>query len=327
MKENISKHIINLLKHHDCVVLPNFGGLILQPIGSTLVNNQFAPPAKKIAFNENLKVDDGLLTGAIMSSDNLNYKDAKSEVFKFSNSLAYQLKKDSQVVLNGLGKFLITNKQVKFQPFSTHILNKSSFGLPKIEVATISRDLIEEKKQKLSNKRNISIQKETKKTKRKSYKSPIALILVLLTIGFLSSLIFSNHTAINKMHQNAGFIDLFFSSDTPNLDLSKNVEEIMAKNLLSQREYDGQDAVEYLKVSNDFTPKGFLIIVGSYASQTNAKRMENKLFNDGYDSYIIPTENGFFRVGIYASENLRSSTQILETLQAQYKGAWMVRNN
>lgn len=324
MKENISRHIIDLLKHHDCVVLPNFGGLILQPVGATLVNNQFAPPTKKIAFNENLKIDDGLLTGAVMSSNNLNYKDAKSEVFKFSNSLAYQLKKDSQVVLDGVGKFHIANQLIKFQPFSTHILNKSSFGLPKIEVTPISRDLLEEKKQKLSSKRNTSIQK---KTKRKSYKSPIALILVLLTIGVLSSLIFSNHTAINKMHQNAGFIDLFFSSDTPNLDLSKNVEEIVAKNILIQREYDGQDAIEYLKVSNDFTPKGFLIIVGSYASQTNAKRMENKLFNDGYDSYIIPTENGFFRVGIYASENLRSSTQILEDLQAQYKGAWMVRNN
>lgn len=324
MKENISRHIIDLLKHHDCVVLPNFGGLILKPVGATLVNNQFEPPTKKIAFNLNLKTDDGLLTGAVMASNNLSYKNAKSEVFKFSNNLAYQLKKDSQIILDGIGKFHITNQQIKFQPFSTHILNKSSFGLPKIEGAPISRNLLEEKKQKLSSKRNISRQK---KLSNKSFKTHIAFVLVLLSIGFLSSLIFSNHKAINKIHQNAGFIDLFFSSDTPNLNVSKSLDEIATKNMPSQREYDGQDALEYLKVSNDFTPKGFLIIVGSYASHTNAKRMENKLFNEGYDSYIMSADNGFFRVGIYASANIRSATQILETVQVQNKGAWMVLNN
>jgi hypothetical protein len=256
-----------------------------------------------MAFNKNLTNDDGLLTGAVMSSENLSYKDAKNEVLKFSNGLAYQLKKEEQITLDGLGKFHIINQQIKFQPFSTKIANKASFGLPDIEVNPISRDLLKEKKQKLSERNLGNVQKKIANKRQQSLKLHFSLAFVVLMIGLLSSLIFSNHKAVNKFHQNASFVEMFFNSDTPQLNLTRNIATKSIESVFQQRENDELGAAQYLNISNNSSPKGFLIIVGSYASESNAKRMENKLFNEGYDTYILPTDNGFFRVGIFASDN------------------------
>lgn len=328
MKENISKHIIELLKHHDCVVLPNFGGLILKPVSATLSNNKFSPPSKKLAFNQSLKTDDGLLTGALMGSTSLTYSDAKSEIYKFSNSLAYQLKKEKQVEIEGLGQFIEINQQLKFQPLTTNILNKSSYGLPAIELSPIHREILEQKRKLLDTKKTIVEKKSRPDIIKKSYKLHFSLFFVIVMIGLLSSFIFSKNELINNLNQNAGFIDLFFTSDTPQLNLTRKFNTTSSfQSILSQRELLDSQSYQYLNIINESIPKGFIVVVGSYASQTNAVRMENKLFNDGFDSYILPSENGFHRVGIYVSENLTEAVQTVENLQAQYKGAWLVRNN
>ncbi|MGB1248512.1 MAG: hypothetical protein ACPG4Z_06470, partial [Chitinophagales bacterium] len=83
-KKVFSSHIIRLLRDNECVVVPHFGAFILKPRAASISGNKIFPPHKNIAFNKNLKQDDGLLTGALMN-EGLTYKEAQFEVFKYGN--------------------------------------------------------------------------------------------------------------------------------------------------------------------------------------------------------------------------------------------------
>ena len=63
----LSDHIRTLLRDHDCVIIPDFGGLIAEyaPAHIHPVRHTLAPPAKHVAFNQSLTRNDGLLVDAL----------------------------------------------------------------------------------------------------------------------------------------------------------------------------------------------------------------------------------------------------------------------
>ena len=52
---SISKHIIELLYNHDCVIVPGFGAFLTKSIRASHDNDVFSPPRKSITFNGMLK--------------------------------------------------------------------------------------------------------------------------------------------------------------------------------------------------------------------------------------------------------------------------------
>ena len=63
----IEQVLKELLYKYNCVVIPNFGGIITHDASSQIhpIKNTFTPPSKRLAFNENLKENDGLLVSAL----------------------------------------------------------------------------------------------------------------------------------------------------------------------------------------------------------------------------------------------------------------------
>ena len=86
MKLPIEKHIFELLKHHDCVIITGFGGFILN-YRSAYLNNitqQIHPPSKTIGFNKNLIQNDGLLANYLQKIEKITYNEACLEILKFT---------------------------------------------------------------------------------------------------------------------------------------------------------------------------------------------------------------------------------------------------
>ena len=56
-----------LLLEHDCVTLPGFGALLAEPVPARIhpVRHTLSPPARRVAFSDRLRHDDGLLTEAV----------------------------------------------------------------------------------------------------------------------------------------------------------------------------------------------------------------------------------------------------------------------
>ena len=76
MKFDIIQHIKELFVHHDCIIIPGFGGFILnyRPAEISDHQNFFRPPGKDISFNKSLIHNDGLLINKISQAE----KDRKS---------------------------------------------------------------------------------------------------------------------------------------------------------------------------------------------------------------------------------------------------------
>ena len=64
---HLADHIRPLLRDHDCVIIPDFGGLVADAVPARVQPNRHAlrPPARLLAFNQALTRNDGLLVDAL----------------------------------------------------------------------------------------------------------------------------------------------------------------------------------------------------------------------------------------------------------------------
>jgi nucleoid DNA-binding protein len=317
------EHIIELLKHHECVSLPGFGGFILKPVSASVNNHVFTPPHKQIAFNKNLTQDDGLLTGAIMGSENFDYAKAKNEVGKFSNSLSFTLKKNGTLTLDGLGKFYLSaNDTIRFQPAIAQAFDKNSFGLQSIQAQPVIRKVVKENPRK---KQPDTTENKRLKSVEKRYKAALATIVMLMG-GIITLMITDTHIQGTKI-ENAHFLSTFFASEAAeNIIITKESKTEAAFTPSVQRDEIAQNGFEFLSIRNTAIPYGYFVVVGSYASKANAERMERELFTRGYDSYISETENGLYRVAVFAATGYTAAISKLQSMKAENSQYWLVKN-
>ena len=75
----IITHIERLLLVHDCVIVPKFGGFVLQTVSAVCNGEEhlFSPQRKEIVFNITLQHNDGLLSESYMQMYGVNYRKAQ----------------------------------------------------------------------------------------------------------------------------------------------------------------------------------------------------------------------------------------------------------
>lgn len=75
----IITHIERLLLTHDCVILPKFGGFVLQTLPATYQEEEhlFRPMRKEVMFNVTLQHTDGLLSESYMQTYGVDYRKAQ----------------------------------------------------------------------------------------------------------------------------------------------------------------------------------------------------------------------------------------------------------
>ncbi|MPR36389.1 SPOR domain-containing protein [Salmonirosea aquatica] len=144
----VDKYIRKLLFEHDCVIIPEFGGLLTHHIGAhyDIANSLFVPARKRLAFNEVLKIDDGLLTYYVAAHERLPREEAASQVRRYVDMLRQQLTDGVHVVIEAIGNFSMNSEgKLVFEPDYSQNYNSDWFGLQPLEVPQIEgRDQVEE---------------------------------------------------------------------------------------------------------------------------------------------------------------------------------------
>lgn len=133
----VDKYIRKLLFEQDCVIIPDFGGLLTHHVGAQYDTNLgiFQPSRKRLAFNEVLKLDDGLLTYYISTNEKIVREEAAHCVKKYVDSLRSSLKEGHTVSLDSIGVFS-TNSEGKlvFEPDQSQNYNSEWYGYESIRV-------------------------------------------------------------------------------------------------------------------------------------------------------------------------------------------------
>lgn len=187
----VEKHIKSLLYDHDCVIIPEFGGLITRYVSARInpVKHTLSPPSKKIAFNEKLILNDGLLISTIAFRDSVSKEDAQQQVAEFVRQAKTTLHQDSKFILRDIGIFKYNaERRIEFEYIESDNLLEASFGLPeltarpiRIEEPAVLRTLIKERQQ---------IQAEAKQPFKKRLKRAYNVAAGLALMGLSASALY-----------------------------------------------------------------------------------------------------------------------------------------
>ncbi|GHA58153.1 HU domain-containing protein [Pontibacter akesuensis] len=156
----VEKHIKSLLYDHDCVIIPDFGGLIARYVPARInpVKHTLQPPSKTIAFNEKLVLNDGLLISTIAHQNNISKEEAQALVAKFVHAAKNALQQSNRFELSEIGLFRYSSEhRLVFEYVEIDNMLEESFGLPelvarplRVEEPAVLRTLIKERQQELA---------------------------------------------------------------------------------------------------------------------------------------------------------------------------------
>ena len=299
---SISKHIIELLYNHDCVIIPGFGAFLTKSISASHNNDIFSPPKKTLRFNGMLKENDGLLANEISSKEKISYNDAVKKIKKEVKVLLSSLD-NGEVDIDSIGVFkLNAEKKIQFQPNQDANFDSTSFGL----------ESFMRKPKKVS----------TPEEKAKPLNVPdyamryAAIILLLVGISSISYISFDDYQNDQKLKSVA------------------NAQKEILKNVQTATFDLGEYAKINIPIKKNIIPAKsnsiyYSVIAGSFRSMENANKKLNSLIKLGYQaSFTSINPKGLHRVAYARLKNRNEAVKLIATIKKdEGNDAWLLIEN
>jgi outer membrane biosynthesis protein TonB len=139
---NLSDHLRPLLREHDCVIIPDFGGLVAEyaPARVQLAGRHLlSPPTRHVAFNQALTRNDGLLLDALRQHLGLSAAEAREQLRQAVAALRQELQAQQRIELPGVGVFRqLAGRGLQFEYTGTENLFAAAYGLPELTAHPIA---------------------------------------------------------------------------------------------------------------------------------------------------------------------------------------------
>lgn len=139
----IADYIRTLLYEHDYVTVPNFGAFIANYLPSSFneISGSLMPPQKRIAFNEILKQDDGLLATYISRRESMTIDEAKRKIQSFVTDIKDSLATDKNFTFDKVGNFALNEENsLVFEPDRKNNFYSESFGFDSLFPRQIAKE-------------------------------------------------------------------------------------------------------------------------------------------------------------------------------------------
>lgn len=228
---NLGIFINDLLFEHNCVVVPDLGGFITRRTPALInpVSHKITPPGKKIAFNQGLKLDDGLLAQQIAIQNNISYEAALKVIGEQVVALKNQLYEIRTVHLDKVGSFYLdADETLSFHPETDLNFATSSYGLPTLSAHVIQRDEKEKLKKKVKREIDYRAPLPIKRVKPERNQIPLLKYLgnsvLLAFVGLLVFFSVSIDTSIQP--ESLDLVSMFKWSDHVVVDGTKVPEKL-----------------------------------------------------------------------------------------------------
>ncbi|RTZ09179.1 SPOR domain-containing protein [Flavobacterium sp. GSP6] len=286
----IELYIAQLLYRYQCVTVPGFGAFLteIQSAKRNESTNSFSPPKKMIAFNANLKNNDGLLANHIALAEKTSYEYAVSaiqyEVFTWKKTL----EENELFSIKNLGDLhLNADKNIVFTPYDQTNYLTSSFGLAPFVSPLVKRAIFEKEVEAIEEKATITMVPETR-TANPYLKYAAIFVLGLGLAGSVGYPMYQNQIASETI-------------------LVETAVQKQVQNKIQQATFFIESPVPAVTLSVKSTIEAkmpYHIMAGVYREEKNADKTLRILNRLGYDAKrIAPNRNGYFPVlyGSYAT--------------------------
>ena len=317
VNKQVSGIVAELLYVHDCIVLPGFGGLIGNYASARVhpVSHVFQMPSKQLAFNRNLKTDDGLLVNQFAKNQNSSFSEARTTLISYAEALNDRLLAGERVDWEHVGQFQSdVERNFQFRAFTTHNFLPESFGLYTLQVSPINRGPSPDRRPEpvFVNREIVSPVKQNRKFPIRAALKTVPFILLAALIGF--NAILPEGKGISK----SDFSVFSNIASAPTFAIGS----IRSSNLPAVRK-----SVEVISVETFSAESAKIFIVaGCYSTEQNANGMVDYLNEKGFDSFVLDqTPAGLHRVvyGSYASVN-EASSELSAIKKGLNEEAWLL---
>ncbi len=140
----LNDYLKKLLYQYDCVVVPELGAFLThyQPASFSETTGQYLPPRKRVAFNEALRLDDGILLNYIMLHEGIGREQAQRQVSQFVGEMRRQVVAQGRFDLDNIGSFSQNDEgRLQFEPGLRHNFFGESYGMSAIRATALNRQL------------------------------------------------------------------------------------------------------------------------------------------------------------------------------------------
>ncbi len=139
----LSKNIEILLLQHDLVMIPGFGGFVVdykQAQFDDIVNDLILPPARVIVFNKDLNANDGLMVSAYMQNYDANFPQAYRQMELDIEQLVENLNINGFYCLENVGTLRKDLEgRISFEQIHNTAITPALFALAPIHVKSVAQ--------------------------------------------------------------------------------------------------------------------------------------------------------------------------------------------
>ncbi|WP_018621833.1 SPOR domain-containing protein [Spirosoma luteum] len=144
---SVNNYLKKLLYQYDCIVVPELGAFLThyQSAVYTETSGLYLPPRKRVAFNEALRFDDGILANYIMLHEPVTREGAQRLISSFVSDLRMQVETTGRFELEGIGTFTQNEEsRLQFSPGLRQNFFGESYGMSAIPAQLVNQQVLPE---------------------------------------------------------------------------------------------------------------------------------------------------------------------------------------
>ena len=316
--EKPEKYISGLLEIHDCVIIPDFGGFVLNEMPARFGGrpNELLPPGKIISFNRNLNVNDGLMANYISQQENISYAEAFSQIKDSVDNWKKALYENEKVLLEGIGSLMQNEDQkLVFTPQDTRNYLSASFGLPSLILTPIEK----QNSQKVFQLPAIPRERSENLVIRRSLS--VAAVAAIFILAFL--VVFKN---VSENHLYTSNANPVYKSIEP---IASSIGKILTDETVkpsAPRPQDNMTAGIIETPSSTSSISRFYVVGGSFKVEANARKFFKELQEKGFKAQLLNNEDGWFRVSYQTEQDSLKAAKDLHSIKInENQSAWILK--
>ncbi|MFL0161924.1 HU domain-containing protein [Aquirufa salirivi] len=335
----INNSIVNLIEtllyEHDCIIIPNFGGFVVnvKDFEFNAKEGKIYPRKRWIAFNERLRSDDGILATAWAKKEGISHKVAFDQISQFSQSLKDSLKSEPILVLPKLGTFSLTaESKISFLPNPEQNFDLSQFGLLPVALPSsskISKPILLENPIE----RSMTLQEETSEETVEEGELLPRRISTKVYVYALVAFLLGGLSAYYLTEPNSRYVNSSLSPFTIKIKKEKNPPLISKSQLAIPEEKTiatdssilpspNEPSVEIRKTTVGHETNSVFLVAASFQTQAKAELAMNELKSKGFDqAVILPKEADaiHFRVSIGTEASMEAGYKKAAEIKSKKK--------
>jgi cell division protein FtsN len=269
--------IENLLYTHDCVIIPNFGGFVLNTQDFQLDDAQVIHPKSKwVAFNERLRSDDGLIATSWAKEKGISQKQAFTAVHKFAETLSSQIKVDKQFQFGNIGTFHLSKSgRLQFEPIQAINFDLNQYGLTAVSIGQIKKKpVLQETPVEKSAVDMPTIQPAPKRTRQHQFYTYVLL-----------AFLFGGVAAYFLTEPNSRYVNSSFSPLT--IRIKKTKPAAPARIAISEAPQKEPVVAAVQEEISEPVSGGIFLVAGSFKTEAKAATCQAELVAKGFENVQI----------------------------------------